>query len=188
ESLRAALLWLMGFAGAFVFIEPSPYEIIGLLTVFVFAVTGISLRAALVPVVLFLVLLDIGYASALVQIMHDSRSVIWVCISAFLSATAIFYAAMLGRNTQARLDWLLRGYIAAAIVASVAAIIGYLQISSALSDLFLRYGRGTFNDPNVLGAFLVLPSLLLLPRIFTGRRWQVLKSSIALLILAAALL
>ena len=29
ESLRAALLWLMGFAGAFVFIEPSPYEVVG---------------------------------------------------------------------------------------------------------------------------------------------------------------
>ena len=29
ESLRLFLLWLMGFAGAFVFIEPSPYEIVG---------------------------------------------------------------------------------------------------------------------------------------------------------------
>ncbi len=28
RRLRGALLWLMGFAGAFVFIEPSPYEIV----------------------------------------------------------------------------------------------------------------------------------------------------------------
>jgi hypothetical protein len=28
ESLRGALLWLTGFSGAFVFIEPSPYEFV----------------------------------------------------------------------------------------------------------------------------------------------------------------
>src|SRR5215471_5721477 len=96
---------------------------------------------------------------------------------------------MLGRNTQARLDWLLRGYVAAALVASLAAIAGYLHVSSAASELFLCYGRarGTFNDPNVLGAFLVPPALLL-QRIFAGRPRQVLKSGIALLVLAAALL
>src|SRR5262249_30691037 len=33
ETLRGALLWLMGFAGAFVFIEPSPYEIVGALAI-----------------------------------------------------------------------------------------------------------------------------------------------------------
>jgi hypothetical protein len=190
ESLRAALLWLMGFAGGFVFIEPSPYEIMGLLTIFIFAATGLSFRASLLPLILFLILLDLGYASALVQVIHDSRSVIWVFVSAFLAATAIFYAATLGRNTQARLDWLLRGYVAAALVASLAAIAGYLHVSGAASDLFLRYGRarGTFNDPNVLGAFLVPPALLLLQRIFAGRPRQVLKSGIALLVLAAALL
>jgi hypothetical protein len=65
-----------------------------------------------------------------------------------------------------------------------------LHVSGAASDLFLRYGRarGTFNDPNVLGAFLVPPALLLLQRVFAGRPRQVLKSSIALLVLAAALL
>jgi hypothetical protein len=164
ESLRAGLLWLMGFAGGFVFIEPSPYEIMGLLAIFIFAATGLSFRASLLPLFLFLILLDLGYASALVQVIHNSRSVIWVCVSAFLAATAIFYAAMLGGNTQARLGWLLRGYVAAALVASLAAIAGYLHVSSAASELFLRYGRarGTFNDPNVLGAFLVPPALLLL--------------------------
>ena len=40
-----------------------------------------------------------------------------------------------------------------------------------LSDLFLRYdrARGTFNDPNVLGAFLVFPMLLALGRVLTDR-------------------
>ena len=33
ENAARSLLWLMGFAGAFVFIEPSPYEIVGALAI-----------------------------------------------------------------------------------------------------------------------------------------------------------
>ena len=41
ERLRGALLWLTGFAGAIVFMEPSPYEVASLLTIFVFVCTGL---------------------------------------------------------------------------------------------------------------------------------------------------
>ena len=44
ERLRGALLWLTGFAGAIVFMEPSPYEVASLLTIFVFVCTGLALR------------------------------------------------------------------------------------------------------------------------------------------------
>ena len=46
----------------------------------------------------------------------------------------------------------------------VIAILAYFRLLGPISDLFLRYGRarGTFNDPNVLGAFLILPALLAL--------------------------
>ena len=37
ERLRGALLWLTGFSGAFVFMEPSPYEVASLLAITVFA-------------------------------------------------------------------------------------------------------------------------------------------------------
>src|SRR5882724_3918949 len=117
ESLRGALLWLFGFSGAFVFIEPSPYEIVGLITIFLFAVTGLSLRSALVPLLLFLLLLNVGYTGSVVQVSDQSKPVIWVMVSAFLAVTALFYAAMLGTNTQHRLELLMRGYLAAAMVA-----------------------------------------------------------------------
>src|SRR5205823_799395 len=96
ESLRGALLWLIGFAGAVVFIEPSPYEIVGVITIVLFALSGLSLRPTIVPLILLLVLLNIGYAIAVVQVSDQSKPVVWVLISIFLAATAIFYAAMLG--------------------------------------------------------------------------------------------
>jgi hypothetical protein len=190
ESLRGLLLWLMGFAGAFVFIEPSPYEIVGILAIAIFAVTGLTLRATLVPLILLLILLNVGYATTMLQVVDQSKVVIWVLISAYLAATAIVYAAMLGANTQARLSWLMRGTLAAGLVAALVAIGAYFHLFGGLSDLFLLYGRarGTFNDPNVLGAFLVLPALMAFQRMLAGRLAAALGSGVMLLVMLTALL
>jgi O-antigen ligase len=190
EALRGILLWLMGFAGAFVFIEPSPYEIVGILAIAVFAVTGLTLRPPLVPLILLLILLNVGYAAAMLQVVDQSKVVTWVLISAYLAATAIVYAAMLGANTQARLAYLMRGTLAAGLVASLVAIAAYFHVFGGLSDLFLLYGRarGTFNDPNVLGAFLVLPALIALQRMLAGRLSAAFGCGVMLLVMFAALL
>jgi hypothetical protein len=189
EKLRALLLWVIGFAGAFVFLEPSPYEVVGLVTIFLFAVTGLSLRAGLAPLVLLLILLNVGYGIAVVQVIDQSKSVAWVLISAFLATTAVFYAAMLGANTEARLRWLMRGYMAAAVTASFVAIGAYFHLFGGLSDTFLLYerARATFNDPNVLGAFLVLPGLLLFQRILMGRPSAVIGNGLLMLVLLGGL-
>jgi O-antigen ligase len=123
-----------------------------------------------------------------VQVSDQSKPVIWVFISAFLAATAIFYAAMLGTNTQRRLELLMRGYLAAALIASLAAVAGYFHLLGGALDMFVLYdrARGTFNDPNVLGAFLVLPGLLVLQRMLAGRR--LIRSTLMLLLMLAALL
>jgi hypothetical protein len=190
ESVRGLLLWLMGFAGAFVFIEPSPYEIVALVSMVLIGMTGWSLRGALMPLALILILLNIGYAIAVVQVADQQKPVTWVLISIFLAATAIFYAGVLGTNTQARLDHLLRGYTASAVIAAAAGILAYFHLLGGLSDMFVLYGRarGTFNDPNVLGAFLVLPAILLFQRILVGRLSVVVGSGALLLVLLAALL
>ena len=74
-------------------------------------------------------------------------------------------------------------------VAALAAVVGYAQLLPQLTDLFLRYGRarGTFNDPNVLGAFLVFPMLVAMGRIFAGRRGT-LRAWVLLTLFATALL
>jgi hypothetical protein len=187
ESLRGALLWLVGFAGAFVFVEPSPYELVAIVTMLLFAITGLSLRAALAPMALMLILMNIGHAIAVVPVSEDSKAVSWVLISVFLTLTAVFYAAMLGDNAERRLELLMRGYLAAAIIASVVPVAGYFRMFGAASEMFIEYGRarGTFNDPNVLGAFLILPALLLYQRVLAGRR--VVRSAMALLVILAAL-
>lgn len=169
ERLRGAMLWFTGFAGAVVFMEPSPYEIASLLTIIVFVTTGLTLRPALMPLIVMLVLYNTGFALAVVQVIDQSKPVIWVAVSWYLSVTAVFFAAMLLTNTAERLSLLMRGVIMAGTVASIVAILAYFHLLGPASDFFLMYDRAkaAFNDPNVLGAFLVLPSLLMLQRILT---------------------
>jgi O-antigen ligase/polysaccharide polymerase Wzy-like membrane protein len=184
------LLWLTGLTGAFVFMEPSPYELVSLLTILVFMMTGLALRPGMVPLLFLLTLYNIGFSFAVIPALAKSDARIWVLVSWYLSATALFYAAMLGSNTERRLDLLIRGYLLAAIVASVAAILGYFHLVPVLTDLFVRYGRarGTFNDPNVLGAFLVLPILIALQRLLTGGLREGFRGALLLALLAGALL
>jgi O-antigen ligase len=190
ERLRAVLLWLFAFAGSIVFVEPGPYEAIGLLTLFFFAVTGLTLRPPLAPFLLLLMLLNIGYAGALLQIIGRTDALVWVLVSVFLSATAVFFAAMLGTNTERRLTWLMRGCIASGVIVALLAIGGYFRLFGGLSDLFVLFGRakGTFKDPNVFGAFLVLPGLLMFQRVLAGRRSEALGCGLLLLVLIGGLL
>ena len=170
ERLRAGLLWLSGFSGAFVFIEPSPYEYASLLTIFVFAATGLTLRAGLMPLALLLVLYNIGFSVAAIPVLDAPKTTIWLLTSWYLAATAVFFAAVIAQDPRA-LTPLMRGTMVAAALAALAAVVGYSQLVPALTELFLRYGRarGTFNDPNVLGAFLIFPMLVAMGRIFAGR-------------------
>ena len=98
----------------------------------------------------------------------------WLITSWYLGVTAMFFAAMLGVNTQARLDALTRGCVIGGVIASLAAIIGYSRVFPSLNELLLLYdrARGTFKDPNVLGAFLIFPTLLALQPVISGTSRQ----------------
>jgi hypothetical protein len=189
ERLRSGLLWLTGVSGAFVFIEPSPYEYASLLTIFVFAATGLALRAGIMPLALLFVLYNVGFSLAVIPVFDAPKTMLWVLTSWYLAATDVFFAALIAEDPR-RLAPIVRGTMAAAALAALAALVGYSQIVPALSDLFLRYGRarGTFNDPNVLGAFLIFPMLIAMGRIFAGGRGTLGACALVALFASAVLL
>jgi hypothetical protein len=174
ERVRCLLLWFTGASSAIVFIEPSPYELSSFLAIVVFAFGGLALRPTLLPLTVLLILINIGYSASASALLGEQGVLIWILTSWYLAATALFFAAMLGANTEARLAALTRGVLVAGVIASVVAIIGYFRIFPGANELLLLYdrARGTFKDPNVLGAFLILPALLALQRTITGRLRQ----------------
>jgi hypothetical protein len=190
ERLRLMLLWLTAATSALVFIEPSPYEVVSLLTILVFAVSGLTLRASLLPVAILLILINIGYTFSANALFGEKTVAIWVASSWYLAATSIFFAAALSTNTQPRLDALMRGCLAAGAIAALAGVAGYFRLIPGSADLLLLYdrARGTFKDPNVFGAFMILPALLALRMVIVGRFIQAAWGMVLLGLFSVAIL
>ena len=189
-ALQRALVWLAGASGAIVFIEPSPYELTTLAAAVIFVATGVRLRVVFMPLLLLLVLLNIGYSIGAIPLLEQSNVANWIATSWYMTVTVVFFALVLAEDTTARLDMLRRGLIVGAVIASLAAVAGYLNLVPGSYDLLTLYGRarGTFKDPNVLGAFLILPALLVLQSIVTDRLGKAVRSSFAFAIMALAVL
>ncbi|MGE0231263.1 MAG: O-antigen ligase family protein [Flavobacteriaceae bacterium] len=170
-ALRTAVLALFVFSGFFVIVEPSPYEVTFTLALLVFMVTGMSLHAAISPMVLTLVVFNLGGLMALLPILEDGDAVVFIAVSAYLALQTIFFASIVTTSPLRTLETIRYAYIAAGLTASLAAIAGFLDIAG-LGETFSLYGRasGTFKDPNVLGTFLIPPAIFLFQDIVTGRK------------------
>src|ERR1700736_6072304 len=189
-ALQRALVWLVAASSAIVFIEPSPYELMTLTAAVIFVATGLRLRLVFIPLLLLLFLINIGYSISAVPIMDKPEVANWIATSWYMAATVILFAMVISEDTAARLDMLRRGLIAGALIAATSAIAGYFDLVPGGHDLLTLYerGRGTFKDPNVLGAFLILPTLLVLQSVVSDNFRKSFRSAIALGILALAIL
>lgn len=187
-SLQRVLLWAMGFGGAIVFIEPSPYEIANLAAMVVFFAGGLRMRLAFMPLLVLLFMVNIGYSICAAWLLDQSPIVNWIFTSWYMAVTAAFIAMVIAEQTAARLDLMRSGLIAGALVASLAGIAGYLHL--APGEMFTLYGRaaGTFKDPNVFGAFLVLPALFCLQSVVSDGFGRALRSAVMLGIITLAVL
>ena len=102
--------------------------------------------------------------------LTEEGTVIWTAVSCFMSVTTLFFALALVEDTERRLDMLLKGYLAVAVAVSIFGILTYFHLlPDSDTFIFASRSRSTFKDPNVLGAFLVLPTVLALQRTMTGR-------------------
>ena len=85
----------------------------------------------------------------------------------------MFFAAMLGANTAGAARAAdARHQLAAAVIASLdrrSSAISVCWPGSPICSCCTTARTATFNDPNVLGAFLILPAMLALQRVLTGR-------------------
>ena len=189
-ALQRALVWLVGASGAIVFVEPSPYELVTLVATVLFFATGVRLRLVFIPLLLLLVLLNVGYSVSAIPLFDDPDVFSWIATSWYMAVIVFFFAMVLSEDTAARLDMLRRGLIVGAMIASLAAIAGYFNLVPGGHDLLTLYerGRGTFKDPNVLGAFLILPSLFALQSVVTARLSKALRGALAFAIMALAIL
>ncbi|MEH2514359.1 hypothetical protein V1291_005713 [Nitrobacteraceae bacterium AZCC 1564] len=168
-SIQRGLVWAVGAGGAIVFIEPSPYELATLAALIFFFATGLRMRPAFIPLLILLFLTNLGYTICAAYLMDKKEIVNWILTSWYLAITVLFFAMVLSEDTANRLDYLRRGLIVGAVIASASGVAGYFHLIPGGYDLLTLYSRarGTFKDPNVLAAFLILPALFSLQVVVT---------------------
>ena len=184
------LLGLTVFCGGFVFIEPSPYELSFLAFFGVALIAGLRLAPLIAIQIMCLVAFNIGGLIALSLLGLDTKTVTYTAVSFYLALTAIAFACVIGSDADRATRIIGRAWIASAVIVAATGIVGYFQLVPG-AEFFTRYGRakGTFEDPNVYGPFLIMPALLLTQGILNpGRRSIVLLAAPLGVILVGLLL
>lgn len=174
-SLRTEwwVLWLLAASSSVVFVEPAPYEILIGIALCVLLVGGARLTVSVLFMFALLMLFNLGGAASLIPVLGDHDATLFIAVSFYLAITSCFFAMLVQEHTAMRLHALKWGFIAGAAFASGAGILGYFNVAG-LEAFFTVHGRssGTFKDPNVLGASVVLAVVFLIQDLMTSDRMR----------------
>ena len=88
------LLFLTVIASPFVFIEPSPYEVVFALLALAFFGARVPLGRELVPLAMLLFFWNLSGVASLIPVLHDPKAVTFIVISLYLAGTAIMFACL----------------------------------------------------------------------------------------------
>ncbi|WP_174873176.1 O-antigen ligase family protein [Enterovirga aerilata] len=188
ESAGYLLFALFIFFTCFTFLRPSPYDFAAIPAMLVWFVLGVRLHRSSLPFVALLLFYKVSLVAALVPYFAEPDPTLWTIQSLYLMVTAIFFVMFFAHQTERRVELTLKAYLASCIFAAGAGILSYFKDTGLL---FVMDGRaaGVFQDPNVLGSFLVLGVLYLLRGLMTGDgRHPILATAGLLLLLAGVFL
>jgi len=158
HSMTLALVWLTVAMSAVVFSEPAPFDVSMMGLIVLLPITGL-VRFNPITLGFMAVWLIIGVAGYLSATLGNDLilSTKHITITLYLSIASAVLIGFVAKNPRPHANLMMSAYLVSAVIASLAAIIGYFNILPGFEDLFTLYGRarGTFKDPNVFGAFIV---------------------------------
>ena len=172
QRFALALVWL-GFAlSGIVLAEPAPVDLILILLIGLLPLAGLAEmnRTLLIYLMLWLLVVAGGCLGAMDAFDLGVASK-QVGITLYLSVSSVILAGFIQANPAGHTRLILNGYLVAAVVATLAGLIGYFDLIPPLTETLTLYGRarGTFKDPNVYGAFVVPALVYALYLAFTSR-------------------
>jgi O-antigen ligase len=172
------------FLSGFVISEPAPYELFMAGLIGLWAIVGLRISRGIAPLLVLLVLFNVGGMLSLTMLDDLSAGPMYIAVSLFLALSSVFFAAIIEAK-PARLELVFRAWVAGALISSTLGILGYFQAFPG-AEVFTLYDRakGTFQDPNVFGPFLVAPSLYLMYGLLAGRMLGAPLKVIGVLVLA----
>lgn len=187
ERVGYALLAQTIFFSCFTFLRPSPYDFVAVATILLWLGLGLRIHRAVLTILGLLVAYLLSLVFALLPYLDEALPVEWTFQSAYLIVTAVFFIMFFSDDTLARVRFGLNAYVASSLFAAGCGILSYFD---ALNDVFFKMdGRasGVFEDPNLLGSFLILSALYNAHNLLTGRTRRVLASLAVTLVLCACI-
>ena len=150
------LLWLLIATSSFVFIEPAPYDVLGIFLFVLFFSLGLkvpaNIRTGLVLLGIFIfanIIASLTVADPVITLRSLSVR-IYMVVSWFLFVCLIY------ENPEKVLDTIWKGYIFAAVFSVSVGVLGFHELVPYLEQYVdLGRVRAFFKDPNVYGPFLV---------------------------------
>jgi hypothetical protein len=187
-QLQAILVWLMFASSFYVAVEPAPADLLFLVVLASFLGSGLTISAVSVPLVLFLLLYNLGGFFSFLQVTDDHKAMMFVITSFYMAFSAIFFAFYVAHDPLRHMAIIKNALVIAAVIASTLGILGYFNVAG-LADSFSLYWRAvsTFKDPNVFATYLLFPGVMLVQGFLLGTQRHKFISMIGLFIILAAL-
>lgn len=179
DTIGVALTWLTMATSGVVFFEPAPFDGLAMALVAILPLMRVVRMTPSLTLMLGMWLVIIAFSLIAVFDAEDTtRALKHNVITLYLAVAAVVIAGFVAANPERHGNAVMSGYGMAALVCTMAAIVGYLGIGPGTADLFTEYGRGrgTFKDPNVYGAFLVPAILFALHNMMTRPPFRALIS------------
>ncbi|PZV36813.1 O-antigen ligase family protein [Mesorhizobium kowhaii] len=185
--ISSAAVFVGIFLSGFVISEPAPYELYMAGLIAIWALFGLRVSRAAMPLLVLLVTMNIGGMMAMTQMADLANTPLYLSVSLFLAFTAVFFASVTAvQPSLYRLIFF--AYVVSAVITSLLGIAGYFHAFPG-AEMFTKYDRaaGAFQDPNVFGPFLVLPGIYLLYLLLTGPVSRMPLLAVPLLIITAGI-
>ena len=192
HRIALALVWTTMAGSAIVFTEPAPFDLLGMGLLVLLSAVGLLRASRRLWAYAAVMLVPVGCAFfAVLMAIEPLRALTHTAVTLFLTAISLVLAAFIGKAPVRHARLILSGGTAAALIAACAGLAGYLGLFPGAFELFTLYGRasGTFKDPNVFGASLVMPAVYLISVVLApgGRRKGLALAGAALLMLGILL-
>ena len=162
QAISRFIIALVAFLGAFVIREPAPYEVVLAIVMAGFMLFGMRLSRLALSLGALFVLFNLGGLISMFT-MADTKTIpLYLAVSIFLGFSSVFWCAVIEADMR-RLRTIMRAYVLGAMLTALLGIAGYFHAFPG-AGVFTLYDRamGAFQDPNVFGPFLVLPSIYLI--------------------------
>ena len=186
--LVLVLVWLGTAASGVVFAEPAPVDLSLILLIGLLPLAGlVTFSQPLLVYAALWLLVTAGGCIGAMSAFDFAVAGKQVLTTFYLSLASVALAAFFQCDPARHVRLVLNAYLLAAVIATLAALIGYFDIIPSFTELLTEFGRarGTFKDPNVYGAFVVPALVYALHLGFTKRR---LTATLALAVTAFLLL